>query len=89
MTNQPCTAIVGGGECKHDRVEGLERCRYHCTRDELVASRDAEIDRMRQQLSQVRDVISKNGCDCDCDHDPGDECLACRVAMAMNGGENV
>lgn len=64
-----------------------------------VRSLESEVGRMAKQLAgqttritAVNDLLSANGCDCECDHAIEDDheedcerCLACRIDAALNG----
>jgi hypothetical protein len=44
-----------------------------------------------QRIHDVLDLIAKNGCDCECDHDVEshdadcERCLACRIEAVLQG----
>lgn len=63
-----------------------------------VRSLESEVGRMAQALAgkvaktdAVNELLAKNGCDCECDHDAEshdedcERCLACRIDAVLNG----
>lgn len=50
----------------------------------------AWVELYKRKLDAVGEVLSENGCDCECDHDfeshddDCERCLACRVQEALN-----
>jgi hypothetical protein len=64
------------------------------TLEKIVSMYEADLDeyaRMRDAIARVGEVLSENGCDCDCEHYPDEHdddcerCLGCRVEAALRG----
>lgn len=83
--------------CSHpDSLEGDGPIERTLTPEAARALRDAltaalgETDTLHDRVGAV---LSDNGCDCDCGHDPEshnencERCLACRVQAALDGAE--
>ena len=63
---------------------------------EALTTLERDRETLHRELSRLRegigDLLSRNGCDCECDHDceshdsDCDRCLACRVQAVLTGG---
>lgn len=60
-------------------------------RGHRIADLECENAKLRRKLDAVGDVLSANGCDCDCGHhyeehdDDCERCVGCRVEAALDG----
>lgn len=73
----------------------LRRARLVAMPDRSASDIYNEVARLRAAIERVGDVLSAEGCGCECEHhweehaDDCERCLGCRVEMALDGAAGV